>query len=83
MSKIRIIKAPKHKAPEWVCKAWIGLELPIDGNNTIEYLVETETALDILRKINPNAEHWWVTNIRTGYLPWLFFKKEICTLIIT
>ena len=76
MRKIRIISIPSGEAPEWVRKAWRGLEIPIVKENpegawstgvltgkiyTIGgYWVQGDTVLKLLKEKNPKAFQWWL-----------------------
>jgi len=97
MTKIRITDIPPGQAPEWVREKWVGLELPIAENvpaktsqmgvsggkieNLGGYSIETEVAIEVLKKKSPEAAQWWEENISASLLPWLVFKKEVCKLV--
>ena len=80
MRRIRIISIPQGEAPEWVRKAWIGLEIPIikeepQGAQSSEvlsgkfctrggYWVQRDMALNLLGRENPEALYWWLRHYR-------------------
>lgn len=95
--KIKIVKQPQGEEPDWVNQAWIGLEIPVVINNyeqkrgeevisgilrpTLKYMVPVETALNILKAKNPDAEKWWRSNVNLTSVDGLGFDQEVCELI--
>ena len=94
---IRIINTPPGQAPEWVRKAWVGIELPIDPpidggiqvgvklgkpENIGGYHVHSATAFRILEKHDISAWEWWHEHADYAMRGGqLVFKKDVCELI--
>jgi hypothetical protein len=69
---------PRGDAPDWVYRAWLGLELPYTSKdnhteciNVVDlqqqqtghyYLVPDEVAIKILERRDPQAAAWWRAN---------------------
>lgn len=95
--KIRIIKKPQGEEPEWVKKAWLGLEIPVikgiykqkGGQEVLSgefrqadnYVVPAEEALAILKQKNPAAEKWWRDNVALEKVGGIGFNRDVCELI--
>lgn len=62
-AKIRMIAMPPGDAPEWVRRAWVGLELPLvpDAPDQKE-LVYTHEAIAVLAAADMKAAGWWRAN---------------------
>lgn len=62
-AKIRMIAMPPGDAPEWVRRAWVGLELPLvpDAPDKKD-LVYTHEAIAVLAAADAKAAGWWRAN---------------------
>ena len=92
MARIRIIKAPPGQAPDWVRKAWVGLEMethPSSGvasfgalggkaENGNGYVVQTTKALEVLEQTQPEAAQWWREHSIATPSSSLVFALNIC-----
>lgn len=94
--KVLIVAIPPGEAPEWVRKAWVGLELPFENPepggyvggvltgkpvNRSGFSVPTEQALEILRKSNQDACTWWETNVPLEFIDALVFDSAVCQVL--
>jgi hypothetical protein len=89
--EIRIVKRPVGEAPENIRDAWIGLRLPVlpnyprivyfgSGRSVRGYSVDPTTAINLLKKANPLAAAWWLTNTPQVFTPerCFVFDEECC-----
>lgn len=95
--KIRIVSIPFGEEPEWVKRAWIGLEIPVikgaykqKGGQEIlsgefrasdNYVTYAEQALNILKAARPEAEKWWRENVDLVPVDYIAFDQSVCELI--
>jgi hypothetical protein len=76
-----------------VRKEWIGVEIPLSeqtsggiqtgihggkAQNTGGYQVNTQQAIEALRKKSPKAAEWWEKNVPLAAISHLVFSKDVC-----
>jgi hypothetical protein len=96
MNYIRIISIPNGKAPRFVRRAWLGLELPFitpadatpiptTAARLIQsnggYIVKATEALTVLYRSSPKAANWWRRNLPPSPNNEFVFERENCELI--
>lgn len=83
MSTIRIVKVPPGEAPEFVRRAWVGVEFPTielptedrieigifggESGNIGGYEVDVHVALEALRQVRPEMFVWWMENMNVEF----------------
>lgn len=93
---IKIIATPPGQAPEWVRKAWVGIEVQatqsscggiqmgIRGGapqNLGGYSVQGNVAFAVLAEHSPRAYQWWEENAAYVFSSVLVFHRDVCEVV--